>query len=128
MGLRWFLATESPFKIKKNVFYFMLKALFVLEIFTFLSWLFGYVEKRPDKKAQLISKLMTSKARQKIITIHILPNISRSKGSHAIKLTSLKIQISWYTKSMYSIFTDYCYIIKTLKVAYTTFIKIFIFI
>ena len=29
-----------------NVFYFMLKALLGLVIFTFLSWHFGYVEKR----------------------------------------------------------------------------------
>ena len=28
----------------ENVFYFMLKTLFVLELFTFSSWLFGYVE------------------------------------------------------------------------------------
>ena len=28
----------------------MLKALFVLEMFTFLFWLFGYVEKRLDKE------------------------------------------------------------------------------
>ena len=36
----------------KNVFYFMLKlkALSVLEIFTFMSKLFGYLEKRLDKK------------------------------------------------------------------------------
>ena len=44
-----FLTVESPLKIMKNVFYFMLKALFVLEMFTFLSWLFRYVEKRLDK-------------------------------------------------------------------------------
>ena len=37
--------------MKKNAFYFMLKALFVLGIFTLLSWHFGYVEKRLDKKA-----------------------------------------------------------------------------
>ena len=35
----------------KNAFYFLLKALFVLEIFTFLYCLFGYVEKRIGKKA-----------------------------------------------------------------------------
>ena len=29
----------------KNVFYFILKALFVLKIFKFLSWPFGHVEK-----------------------------------------------------------------------------------
>ena len=34
----------------KNVFYFILKALFVLKIFKFLSWFFGGVEKRLDLK------------------------------------------------------------------------------
>ena len=29
----------------KNAFYFILKALAVLKIFKFLSWLFGYIEK-----------------------------------------------------------------------------------
>ena len=37
----------------KNSFYFFLKALLVLEIFTFLSWLFGHVEKRFDEKAMV---------------------------------------------------------------------------
>ena len=32
-----FLATESPLKIMKNAFYFILKALCVLEILNFLS-------------------------------------------------------------------------------------------
>ena len=36
---------ESPLKVTKNVFYFILKALFVLKIFKFLSWRFGHVEK-----------------------------------------------------------------------------------
>ena len=35
----------------------MLKALFIPEIFTFLSWLFGYVEKRLDKKAMVNFKI-----------------------------------------------------------------------
>ena len=35
---------ESPLKMLKNAFYFTLKALFVLKIFKFLSWLFGHVE------------------------------------------------------------------------------------
>ena len=34
----------------KNAFYFMLKSLFVLKIFKFLSWLFGQLTKRLDKK------------------------------------------------------------------------------
>ena len=29
----------------KNAFYFTVKAIFVLKIFKFLSWLFGHVEK-----------------------------------------------------------------------------------
>ena len=35
----------------QNAFYFMLKALFVLEIFTFLYGIFGYVEKQLNEKA-----------------------------------------------------------------------------
>ena len=34
-----------------NAFYFISKALSVFEIFTSMSWLFGYVEKSLDKKA-----------------------------------------------------------------------------
>ena len=41
----------------KNVFCFMLKALFVLEMFTFLFWLFGYVEKPLDKKDMVIFEI-----------------------------------------------------------------------
>ena len=50
-GPTQFLKIENIIKMMKNVFYFMLKPLFVLEIFTFLSWFFGYVEKWLDKKA-----------------------------------------------------------------------------
>ena len=38
---------ESPLKMMKNAFYFILKALFVLKIFKFLSWLFVHVGKTP---------------------------------------------------------------------------------
>ena len=41
----------------KNAFYFMLKAIFVLEIFKFLPWLFGYMEKKLGKKAKVNSKV-----------------------------------------------------------------------
>ena len=41
----------------KNVYYFMLKTLFVLEIFTFLPWLFVYVEKWLDTKAMFNFKI-----------------------------------------------------------------------
>ena len=36
---------ESPFKMMKNAFCFILKALSVLKIFRFLSWLVGHIEK-----------------------------------------------------------------------------------
>ena len=53
---------------------FMLKALFVLEVIKFLSWLFGYVEKWLDNKTnKLISKFITTQTGQQIIKIHILP-------------------------------------------------------
>ena len=41
----------------RNAFYFMLKARSVLEIFTFLSRLYGYVEKQLDKQAKVIFKI-----------------------------------------------------------------------
>ena len=48
--LRQFLATEVPLTMAKNTFCFTSKALFVLKIFRFLSWLFGQVSKRLDEK------------------------------------------------------------------------------
>ena len=36
---------EISLKMIKNAFYFILKALFVLKVFKFLSWLFGHIEK-----------------------------------------------------------------------------------
>ena len=43
--------------MRKNTSYFVLKAIFVLEIFTFLSWLFLYVEKELYKKAMVDFKI-----------------------------------------------------------------------
>ena len=42
-GLRQFLANEIPLEMMKNAFYFTSKALFVLEIFKFLSWFLVHV-------------------------------------------------------------------------------------
>ena len=50
LGLRQFLATESPLKMMENAFYFTSNTLFVLKIFKFLSGRFGHVSKRLDKK------------------------------------------------------------------------------
>ena len=70
----------------KNAFYFILKVFFVFKIFKFLSWPFSYIEKDGlTRKIKLISKFMTSQPGPETIAIHILPNISRSKGNQAIK-------------------------------------------
>ena len=53
LGLKQLLATESSLKMMKNAFYFTLKALFILKIFKFSSWLFGHVAKPLDKKGQV---------------------------------------------------------------------------
>ena len=66
----------KPLKNDENdAVYFVPKALFVLDILTFLSWFFCFVKKRLNKKA----------TGQQIVTIHILLNISRSKGNQAMK-------------------------------------------
>ena len=53
LGLRHLLATESPLKMMKNVFYFTENALFVLNIFSF-----GHVAKRLDKKGKVLRQLL----------------------------------------------------------------------
>ena len=67
-GLRRFLATESPLKMMKNIF--------------------GHVEKQ-TKKVRLVSKFMMSQPGKHTITIHILPNISKSKGNWTMKFGQL---------------------------------------
>ena len=76
---------ESLLKIMKNAFYFMLKGLFVIEIFTYLFWLFGYIKNDLIRKLWLFSKFMTPQTGKQIITIHILPDISRNKANQAMK-------------------------------------------
>ena len=72
---------ESPSKLMKNAFYFILKALFVLEIFKLLSWLFVHVEKTAWLERWIDNGLT--------IKIHILPNISRSKDNQTLKFAQL---------------------------------------
>ena len=58
MCLRQFLVAESPLKMMKNAFYFMLKALFILKIFKCSAWLFVHVEeKQLDKKGKVNFKI-----------------------------------------------------------------------
>ena len=74
----------------KNSFYFMSKALFVLEIFTFLSWFFSFEEKRLDKKISVNFKIYDV-TDLTTIAAHILSNISRSKDNQALKLGQLRV-------------------------------------
>ena len=63
-----------------------MKAPFVLNLFECLPWLSGHVEKKDlIRKIRLISKFMTSQTGSQTNTIHILPNISRSKGNETMK-------------------------------------------
>ena len=69
------------YKCIKNVFLFILAALFVFEIF--LSWLFGYIEKRLDSRAKRCFKIydVTDMITNKLITqIAQYPKKSRKFG------------------------------------------------
>ena len=55
----------------KNAFHFMLKKPYLI------------------RKLWFTSKISTSRTGQQIITIHILPNISRSNDNHAMKFGQL---------------------------------------
>ena len=65
-----------------NAFCFILKALFIVEILS-------YVEKLLDKKAMLNFKIYDVSNWKKINTIHFLRNISRSKGNQTTQFSQL---------------------------------------
>ena len=70
----------------KNAFYFILKALFVLTIFKFLLWIFDHIEKNDwIRRVRLILKAIVSQPDLQKFSIHILPNISRSKFNQKMK-------------------------------------------
>ena len=77
----------------KNAFYFILKTPFVLEIFTFLYWRFGYVEKQLDKKAkfEVLCYLQNEKT---WVVENFLQKTTTCIGLQAEQIFSIKI---WYT-------------------------------
>ena len=93
-GLRQFLATESPLQMMESIFYFTLKAFFILKIFKLLSWLFGQAEKR-------FVITMKSQPGKQTISTHILPNILKSRRSNqAMKVGQLmECNINFYLKN-----------------------------
>ena len=64
----------------------MSKALIVLKIFKVLHDFFGNIGKRLDEKAKAYFTTYKLQTRKQIITIHILPNISRSINMRNIVL------------------------------------------
>ena len=87
----WFYLLQlKPFKMIKSVFYFMLKALFVLEVFKGFVLTFAVMLRNSlIRKLWLVSKCMTVQTGQQIITIHILPNISRINRNQSLFLKIL---------------------------------------
>ena len=57
----------------------MLNAFFAPKIWTFLSWIFGCIEKRHDKKAEINFKIYN------VTVNNYITQISRSKGNHTVK-------------------------------------------
>ena len=88
-GLRQFLAIASQLKMTRSAFYFTLKALFVLEIFQILFWVFGYVGIQHDERAKVNFKIYYVSNWIKTITIHMLPDISRTQGNLTTKFVPL---------------------------------------
>ena len=79
------LATESPLKMMKNTFSFTWKSFFVLNVFKFLSWLFGHVEERLHYKDKINFKLYNVTTWLTNNCSNIFPSISRSKGDQTKK-------------------------------------------
>ena len=71
----------------KNAFYF--KAVLVLKIFKFCLEFLAMQQNGLIRKIRLISNFMTSQPGKQTIVIHILSNISRSKGSQTVKFGQL---------------------------------------
>ena len=78
-----------------NIYFFISKPLFVLEIFMILSWLFGYTRKQLDKTSKVNFKIYdvrnwkTNNYNTHNIIIHTLSNISRSKDNQAMTFDQL---------------------------------------
>ena len=69
----------------KNAFYFTSKALFILKVFNFLSWLFGRVAKQLDVRDKVNFKIYDVTAWLTNNCNTHIAHISRSKGNQAIK-------------------------------------------
>ena len=73
----------------KNAFNFIIKALLVLKILKFLSWLFIHVEKQLDYEDKLNFKIYDVTIWLNRVIIHILSNISQNKNTQTMKFGQL---------------------------------------
>ena len=80
---------ESPLEVMKNAFYFILKAPFVLRYLSFVTTLWSWRKNGLMRKINLTSKFMTSQPGLQTVAIHILSNISESKGNEKMKFVQL---------------------------------------
>ena len=73
-----------------NTFYFILKVLFIFKIFQFfVATFWSCRENGLIRKIKLTSKFMASQPGFQTIAIHILLNISQSKGNQTMKFGQL---------------------------------------
>ena len=84
---------------------FHIKSSFGSQIFSFLFWLFGHAEKWLNHKNKVNFKIKSQPGKQKI-AMHLLPNISRSKGNQTVKLGQL-IEYTWKTFFLEKSYTKY---------------------
>ena len=78
-------ANWKPFKNDEKCFYFTLRAFLFSKYLSFCLDFLVMKKNSLIRKIKLISKFMTSQSGKQTIAIHILPNTSRSKGSHTME-------------------------------------------
>ena len=85
-----YLPYWKRFRDHEKCFLFHLQSSFRSQDISFFVMTFWSCRKKDlIRKIRLTSKCMTSQPGWQTITIHILPNISRSKGNQTMKLTEL---------------------------------------
>ena len=79
----------KPFKNDEKCFLFHLKSFFHAQVILVFVTTFWSCGKNSFRKIRLISKFMTSQPGLQTILMHILRNISQSKGNQAMKFGQL---------------------------------------
>ena len=91
-GLRQLLATEIIFKMMKMFLISPKKQFSLLRQIYFSSYFFGHVGKQLDNKDKIDFKIYVVINWEKTTEIHMLPNISRSKGNQTKKRACFKFK------------------------------------